>query len=472
MNAGTFTQILPVSSYKPGSAAGSRGLEKQCDSASFMDMFAQSLRDSGKSGTKASGKRQDSPVEPKAQDTETARDHQISADQGSKDRTLEEGECRNDSKKADPEAEDVREANDSEKNRGDTVAAEESMSIQAMMALWQEVPVDMQEAGKTQAQDTGMQLESVLEAAGSEQAMSGVLELNGYGQQAAVQYQGLSEQEVTQAAQGQIIQGAADPVMEKQSAGGTAPELTEPAKAESVQTDAAVPVKVHRDDTQQSGEDMFSGMEGRQEGFRSVASEQSGSVEEEPKEVNQVLEELKRNAEAKGLDLTDKAVQTRMNCSLRPVSGAGTQLADTPVLEQLKTGLERAVGTGTQELTIHLKPEGLGDIVVHLANAGEKMTVRIGVTNPETEKLVTSQMESLKDMLRPLNAEVQEVYHSSQNAMDFSGFSQQMPEHRGQRAHTDYVYRDGTGSGSEEDLRMEAERMMAESHMSRLYAYI
>ncbi len=36
------------------------------------------------------------------------------------------------------------------------------------------------------------------------------------------------------------------------------------------------------------------------------------------------------------------------------------------------------------------------------------------MTNPETEKLVTSQMESLKDMLRPLNTEVEEVYRGSQ----------------------------------------------------------
>lgn len=135
--------------------------------------------------------------------------------------------------------------------------------------------------------------------------------------------------------------------------------------------------------------------------------------------MNQALEELKRNADARGLDLTGKTVQNRVNDSLRPVPDAREQQMETPVLEQLKTGFERAVKTDGGELTIHLKPEGLGDIVVRLTSAGEKMTVRIGVTNPETEKLVTSQMESLKEMLRPLNTEVQEVYHSSQNAMDF-----------------------------------------------------
>ena len=114
--------------------------------------------------------------------------------------------------------------------------------------------------------------------------------------------------------------------------------------------------------------------------------------------------------------------------------------------------------------------------MIHLANAGDKLTVRIGVTNPETEKLVTSQMESLKDMLRPLNAQVQEVYRDSRGTMDFSGFNQQMQEHPGQQAHAGHNRYRISGNeeygAPDEDLLMEAERMMAESRISRLYAYV
>ena len=232
-----------------------------------------------------------------------------------------------------------------------------------------------------------------------------------------------------------------------------------------------VVVQGHKE-TRQSGEDMFFSADSRQNKTLNQLREQTGTADEEPKDANQVLEELKRNADARGIDLTGKAVQNRMNYGLRPVSDAREQQIDTPMLEQLKTGVERAAQTGTRELTIHLKPEGLGDIVLHLTSTGDKTTVRIGVTNPETEKLVTSQMESLKDMLRPLNTEVQEVYHSSQNAMDFSGFSQHMQERRGQQSHTGYSFHAAEDSGSEEELLMEAKRMMAESRMSRLYAYI
>ena len=47
-----------------------------------------------------------------------------------------------------------------------------------------------------------------------------------------------------------------------------------------------------------------------------------------------------------------------------------------------------------------------------------------------------------------------------------------MQERRGQQPHTGYSFRAAEDSGSEEELLMEAKRMMAESRMSRLYAYI
>lgn len=35
---------------------------------------------------------------------------------------------------------------------------------------------------------------------------------------------------------------------------------------------------------------------------------------------------------------------------------------------------------------MHLKPEGLGDIVIHIAGTDGKMSVRIGVTSPGDRK--------------------------------------------------------------------------------------
>ena len=57
MNAGTLTQALTASRYKANPTAGSR--EKQDDTVSFMDMFAQNLKDARKTGTKAADKKRD-----------------------------------------------------------------------------------------------------------------------------------------------------------------------------------------------------------------------------------------------------------------------------------------------------------------------------------------------------------------------------------------------------------------------------
>ncbi len=58
--------------------------------------------------------------------------------------------------------------------------------------------------------------------------------------------------------------------------------------------------------TRESGEDSLSNMQGRQELIRAMGREQEVSVQRmrNPRTANQVLEELKRNAEARGLDLS------------------------------------------------------------------------------------------------------------------------------------------------------------------------
>ena len=108
-----------------------------------------------------------------------------------------------------------------------------------------------------------------------------------------------------------------------------------------------------------------------------------------------------------------------------------------------------------------------------MASAGGRTSVSIGVANPETEKLVNSQMMSLKEMLEPLHAEVEEVYHNSQGGMDFAGFGQELYQNQGQQARGHY--RRGVNQGLMADdgvFIQETERMAAESLVRRLDAYV
>ena len=87
MNAGTLTQALTASRYKANPTAGSR--EKQDDTVSFMDMFAQNLKDARKTGTKAADKKRDGAADSKAQEMGDTGRNQASVDQGKKSESSE-----------------------------------------------------------------------------------------------------------------------------------------------------------------------------------------------------------------------------------------------------------------------------------------------------------------------------------------------------------------------------------------------
>ncbi|WP_455438085.1 flagellar hook-length control protein FliK [Hungatella hathewayi] len=189
---------------------------------------------------------------------------------------------------------------------------------------------------------------------------------------------------------------------------------------------------------------------------------------------NRMLEELKKNSDGKGMSFQDRLSVSQQG-ALKGVPSVDNTASDlhTPVAEQLKAGVEQGMKRELSEFTIKLKPEGLGEIVVHMASAGGRTSVSIGVANPETEKLINSQMMSLKEMLEPLHAEVEEVYHNSQGGMDFAGFGQELYQNQGQQARGHY--RRGVNQGLMADdgvFIQETERMAAESLVRRLYAYV
>ena len=101
------------------------------------------------------------------------------------------------------------------------------------------------------------------------------------------------------------------------------------------------------------------------------------------------------------------------------------------------------------------------------------MTVNIGASNSETQKLINSQMTSLKEMLEPLHAEVGEVYHSSQESMSFTSYNQNMSENqRQQTGHYQGNPNYGGGYTEDEEILTEAEYITAQSRMARLYTYV
>lgn len=185
------------------------------------------------------------------------------------------------------------------------------------------------------------------------------------------------------------------------------------------------------------------------------------------------LEELKKNAEAKGINLMDRMAKARITggAKVQTMNQTAGQNASS-VVTQVKEGLEQGVKNQLKEFTIHLKPEGLGEVIVKMVSQDGKLTVNIGASSSETQKLINSQMVSLKEMLEPLHAEVGEVYHSSQDATGFLNYDQNTPENQRQQAGHYQGSQHYDNYTEDEEILTEAEYITAQRNLARLYTYV
>lgn len=121
----------------------------------------------------------------------------------------------------------------------------------------------------------------------------------------------------------------------------------------------------------------------------------------------------------------ERLVGARLSGSAGTQAAGNTAVTDAaPLPEQIRSGIEQGLEKQLSQFTIRLKPEGMGEILVHMASTGGKISLSIGVSNMETQKILAGEMMHLKETLAPLNAEVQELYHNSQGGMDMMSHEQ------------------------------------------------
>lgn len=137
------------------------------------------------------------------------------------------------------------------------------------------------------------------------------------------------------------------------------------------------------------------------------------------------LEELQKKAEKNVFLPFERLVGARLSGSAGTQAAGNTAVTDAaPLPEQIRSGIEQGLEKQLSQFTIRLKPEGMGEILVHMASTGGKISLSIGVSNMETQKILSGEMMHLKETLAPLNAEVQELYHNSQGGMDMMSHEQ------------------------------------------------
>ncbi len=146
-----------------------------------------------------------------------------------------------------------------------------------------------------------------------------------------------------------------------------------------------------------------------------------------------------------------------------PASGKFT--AAQPVMEQIQVGIHKGISNQLETFTICLKPEGLGEILVHLESSGGKIAMSIGVSSAQTQKMLDSEMLNLRELLKPFNAEVKEIYQSQPQAFDMMTNQQNMFQRQRNQFYGGNAV--GTASYRNEDIQEQA--MHPEADVQKMY---
>lgn len=160
---------------------------------------------------------------------------------------------------------------------------------------------------------------------------------------------------------------------------------------------------------------------------------QDGAV----REAKQLLaNQMKQPVEAIDLEGLQNEVDTKRFFPADMIMPSQEAMLPDPneLAAQLKDGILENVGQGKNEFVVRLKPEGIGEIVVKLSEDKSKIILSIFTASTQTAKLISNEVASLQNALRPLHAEVQQITvapdghaaeYAAQTAMDgqrqFSG---------------------------------------------------
>ena len=126
------------------------------------------------------------------------------------------------------------------------------------------------------------------------------------------------------------------------------------------------------------------------------------------------------------------------------------------IFSQIKASVTRHVEDGATDFTIKLRPEGLGEITVKLLETGGKVTLSLAASDAHVQRLLGSELNQLRDIMRPYNVEVSQVVGSDRppgmNMNPQQQFSQQFSQHgHAQQQAAAFAYDPGYGDSAPPD---------------------
>ncbi len=88
------------------------------------------------------------------------------------------------------------------------------------------------------------------------------------------------------------------------------------------------------------------------------------------------------------------------------------------VMRQITSGAMENAKAGKQDFVMKLTPEGMGEITVKLAEASGKITMQITASNANVQKMLSAEIEHLREAMRPYHVEVREIMSQQSNHFD------------------------------------------------------
>ncbi|MBE6841613.1 MAG: hypothetical protein E7510_02145 [Ruminococcus sp.] len=168
-----------------------------------------------------------------------------------------------------------------------------------------------------------------------------------------------------------------------------------------------------------------------------IESLQNFSIEDDVKNDKFVLKSDEVQTNEKNVNLSEKdqtgSFETLINeaVTLTSLDFAGRSseyiledvIAQKDISGQTMEALGAGIKAGKEEFIIKLTPEGLGDITVKFEKTDETVLVKLIASDERTAQLLNQELDVLRTMLKPHNAEIQNVEHKSNDAHDDAFYS-------------------------------------------------
>ncbi|MEG1568108.1 MAG: flagellar hook-length control protein FliK, partial [Oscillospiraceae bacterium] len=151
----------------------------------------------------------------------------------------------------------------------------------------------------------------------------------------------------------------------------------------------------------------------------STKADDAQTVKDEPMQKAQkaVEKPIKETAQAEQSAIQREAHLQSLS-SAQPLEKEAPVLNKQDLLLQVQQGAMANAKAGKEDFVMRLRPDGMGEITVKLAEADGKMTMQITASNANVQKMLSAEIDNLREAMKPYHVEVREIMQQQTNHFD------------------------------------------------------